>query len=152
MSIVDTTKMSAFSVSAMQPSTGHSLYAVQRRFTRRLSGMNRFSYLERLVKLGLESFELRRLKFDLIMVYKILHGLLCVDKSIFEYCSSDNLRGHNCRLVRPVTSINSRFHSFVSRVVNPWNSLPQTAVDAVNIVAFKTSLNRIKFSQFTHVL
>ena len=114
--------------------------------------MNRFSYLERLVKLGLESLELRRLKFDLIMVYKILHGLLCVDKSIFEYCSSDNLRGHNCRLVRPVTSINSRFHSFVSRVVNPWNSLPQTAVDAVNIVAFKTSLNKIKFNQFTHVL
>ena len=127
------------------------LERVQRRFTRRLSGMNKFSYLERLNQLGLESLELRRLKFDLIMVYKILHGLVCVDKSIFEYCTSVNLRGHNCRLARPVTSINCRFHSFASRVVNPWNSLPQSAIDALNIFAFKTCLNKLNFSQFTHV-
>ena len=52
--------------------------AVQRRFTKRLSGYRHISCDTRLRLLGAESLELRRLKLDLIMMYKILHGLVAV--------------------------------------------------------------------------
>jgi len=44
----------------MQPS-------VQRKLTKRLPGMKTLSYHQRLVKLGLESLELRRLRADLLL-------------------------------------------------------------------------------------
>jgi hypothetical protein len=46
--------------------------AVKKRFTKRLPNLNRVTYEERLKILGLQSLELRRLKNDLITVYKIL--------------------------------------------------------------------------------
>ena len=45
---------------------------VQRRFTKRLSGLKAYSYSERLQYLGLSSLELRRLHLDLIFCYKIV--------------------------------------------------------------------------------
>ena len=51
--------------------------AVQRRFTKRLPGMSNISYHVRLNLLKLESLEIRRLRSDLILVYKILFGLSC---------------------------------------------------------------------------
>ena len=38
------------------------------------------SYSDRLRVLGIESLEYRRLKFDLIMFYKIVHNLIDVDR------------------------------------------------------------------------
>ena len=51
---------------------------VQRRFTKRLFGMNDISYSHRLKLCNLEVSELCRLHADLIMMYKILNGVLCV--------------------------------------------------------------------------
>ena len=47
----------------------------QRRFTKRLSGLRHFSYPDRLQMLDLQSLERRRLSHNLILAYKILHGL-----------------------------------------------------------------------------
>ena len=48
---------------------------VQRRFTKRLPGMQNFTYHQRLVSLSLDSLELRRIRLDLIYTYKIVFGL-----------------------------------------------------------------------------
>jgi len=53
---------------------------VQRQFTNRLAGL-KMSYRDRLRVLGLESLERRRLNYDLILVYKILHGLIGINLS-----------------------------------------------------------------------
>ena len=47
---------------------------VQRYFTKRLKGMYNLSYCERLLNLGLESLVVRRLRSDIVMYIKILHG------------------------------------------------------------------------------
>ena len=52
-----------------------ALERVQKRFTRMLPGMEGISYEERLEKLGLFSLERRRLRGDLIEVYKIMSGM-----------------------------------------------------------------------------
>ena len=56
-----------------------ALERVQKRFTRMLPGMEDISYEERLEKLGLFSLERRRLRGDLIEVYKIMRGMDRVD-------------------------------------------------------------------------
>src|SRR5579872_7559421 len=60
-----------------------SIESVQRRFTKRLSGMAGLQYSERLNILRIESLEQRRLKADLYMYYKIIAGL--VDLPIDEF-------------------------------------------------------------------
>eukprot|EP00061_Rhincodon_typus_P011284 g36189.t1 len=51
------------------------LERVQKRFTRMLLGMESLGYKERLDSLGLFSLEHRRLRGDLIEVYKIMRGI-----------------------------------------------------------------------------
>jgi len=48
---------------------------VQRKFTKRLLGCSKLSYADILARLKLESLEVRRLRHDLILTYKILFGL-----------------------------------------------------------------------------
>ena len=64
-------------------STGQvtKIEAVQRRLTKRLLCCCNLQYSERLTKLGVDSLELRRLRFDLIFVYKILFGMIETDVS-----------------------------------------------------------------------
>ena len=48
---------------------------VQRRFTKRMFGLYNLAYHLRLICFGLGSLELGRLRFDFILVYKIVFGL-----------------------------------------------------------------------------
>jgi hypothetical protein len=54
---------------------------VQRRFNKRLPSLHLLSHSERLAMLNLKPLELRRLRFDHVMYYKILQGLMSVDVS-----------------------------------------------------------------------
>jgi len=63
---------------------------VQRRFTKRLRGFHGYSYTESLQLLNLDSLEVRRLKFDLIMCYKIIFGIVRVNRDeFFEFTLSE---------------------------------------------------------------
>ena len=62
------------------------------------TGHSHISYHDRIHKLGLESLELQWLKSDLLFVYKILFGLVDVDKmELFSLCYSVTW-GHNYKL------------------------------------------------------
>ena len=52
---------------------------VQRRFTKRLYGMHNICNVDRLKLCNLEFLELRRMHTDLIMLYKILNGRICIN-------------------------------------------------------------------------
>jgi ribonuclease P/MRP protein subunit RPP40 len=49
---------------------------VQRKFTKCMPGLNKLPYYQRLAKLDLESLEIRRLRADLILAYKIVFGII----------------------------------------------------------------------------
>jgi len=57
---------------------------VQRRFTKRLRGINLLSYCDRLIKLELNTLELRRLHNDLVLCYKIVFSLIDVNFTDFS--------------------------------------------------------------------
>jgi hypothetical protein len=125
---------------------------VQRRFTKRLYGFYLLTYAERLKRLNVESLEERRIKFDLHMIFKIVHKLVDINDDLFIRSDmSLNLRGHNQRFLKPQVRLNCRSHSFGCRNIDVWNSLPQAAVDCSTIVSFKNALNEISFSKYLHL-
>jgi len=63
----------------------HKVERVQRKLTKRLLGCNKLSYADRLARLKLASLEVRRLRHDLILTYKILFWLTDMNQSDFSY-------------------------------------------------------------------
>ena len=57
--------------------------AVQRRFTKRLRGLYHMPYASRLCQLHLDSLASRRIRADLVMCYKILNNLVCIERYHF---------------------------------------------------------------------
>ena len=55
----------------------------QRTFTKRLSGLRSLPYNECLSLVGLERLELRRIRADLVMCYKIIYGLVHIAFAAF---------------------------------------------------------------------
>ena len=115
---------------------------VQRRATKIVSGLHDMPYEDRLKELALPSMEYRRKRGDMIQCYKIMKGLVRMEKKeLFTMIPSNNTRGHNQRLLRQQTKKAARAISFSQRTIRNWNSLPQTVIDAPSVDAFKNRLD-----------
>ena len=57
--------------------------SVQRYFTKKLDGLNNLTYNERLLACNLPSLELRRLRSDLTLRFKIVHKIIALDFTDF---------------------------------------------------------------------
>ena len=127
----------------------NSIEAVQRRFTKRLPGMDRLSYAERLSLLKLQSLEQRRLCTDLITYYNIIHGHTSLNfADFFTYSHNPSSRGHPFRLTTPIAKNNTQQNFFSCRAVAAWNSLPSVAVSAPSIQSFKRQLHNLNLAKF----
>ena len=102
---------------------------VQRRFTKRLKGLSALSYDDRLKLLNLERLEIRRLRFDLLCCYKIIFGLMRIDREAFCELRTSCTRGHQYKLFKHHSSISVRSKFFAERVINAWNGLPANRID-----------------------
>jgi len=80
--------------------------------------------------LNLDSLELRRLRADLLLVYKILSGLLHTNtETLFTLRAHAQLRRHQYMLEKQRRTNSVRHMFFCNRVVNIWNSLPSDTTD-----------------------
>ena len=118
-----------------------SIENVQRRATRLLSNIRHLSYTERLRYLGLPTLQYRRMRADVIQVYKIVHGIDKVDENLFEIPPVHRTRGNSKRIYKKHSRLNTRKCFFSQRVVNTWNSLPDQLVCARTLNTFKNLLN-----------
>ena len=76
-----------------------ALEAVQKWFTRLIPGLKGLSFEERLSSLGLYSLEYRRMRGDLIEVYKILNGIDKINvNQMFPLLEQSRTKGHHCRV------------------------------------------------------
>ena len=118
--------------------------AVQRRFTKKLRGLHNLPYSSRLTRLGLDSLHTRRVKCDLIMCYKILNGLVCVDSdTFFTRSNTCHTRGNSVKLNKSHTISARDGNFFPNRVINAWNSLPDVVVLSSSVASFKRKLDKI---------
>jgi hypothetical protein len=120
----------------------------QRRFTKRLSGYEaEFSYLQRLHALGEETLLVRRIKADLVLVYKIIHGLVEGLGDLIQFARVVRTRGHLYKIVPQRFRVNSRKNFFSVRVANLWNDLPAEVVESRTLAIFKTKLKQIRYHE-----
>lgn len=120
------------------------LEKVQRRATKRVPGLQDLTYTERLKHLKLPTLAYRRLRGDMIEVYKIMSGIYDVQASsgILHTSAQRRTRGNSRRLEKRACRLNTRKYSFSYRVVNAWNSLPDNTVTAPSLHAFENRLDR----------
>ena len=113
------------------------------------------TYNDRLVKLNIDSLELRRLRLDLVYVYKITFGLVAADISDYFTLQSANdysaiIRRRNpYKLLVNHCRINVRKNFFCQRIIKIWNSLPPDIVYFESLSSFKNSLNIINLCIYT---
>jgi hypothetical protein len=122
---------------------------VQRYFTKRLFGLRLMSYTDRLVACGLPSLELRRLRTDIILCFKIIHKLIALNfDDFFKFESNKKTRGHNFKLIIPKCITTLRHNFFAARIVPVWNSLPFALVNCSTVKQFKRDLKSQDLSYF----
>ena len=128
------------------------LEAVQRRFTKRLHGMQNMDYPSRLAVLNIDSLEKRRLHADLIFALKMIFGLVDIDSSEFFTLNNNNFRAtrqsNPYKLHVTYCRVDTRKYFFCRRIEAVWNSLSADENDFRDLPAFRRILERTNLSKF----
>ena len=101
-------------------------------YSKNNSGLKGKSYEERLAIMKRPSFSYRRLRGDLIKVYKFTHGFYKIKEGLLEYETRTNTRSHGYKLKKLRCDSSLRQHFFSLRVTDMRNKLPADIVDAPN--------------------
>jgi len=107
------------------------------RATKLVLTIKHLTYKERLVQLKLPTLRYRRLRGDMIEVFKILTGK-------YDTCRT---RGHNLKLVNYRCHYDLRKYFFCTRIINTWNSLLESVISASNTDSFKNKLDKFWSNQ-----
>ena len=107
-----------------------------------IPSISALTYEERQKRTGLISLENRRLRADLLEVFKILKGFVKVDPATHFSMSDRRSRGHTLKLEKPKARLELRRRFFSNRVIDAWNSLPAIGhmVEATSTNMFKAAL------------
>ncbi|MCU7801386.1 MAG: reverse transcriptase family protein, partial [gamma proteobacterium symbiont of Lucinoma myriamae] len=115
---------------------------VQRRATKLVKSIKNKSYTDRIRDLGIPSLQYRRIRADMVEVYRIINGIDYCDKDkLFTLQQSDRTRGHRFKMYKKKFRLDIRRYSFSQRVIDHWNKLPDSVVSAQSINMFKSRLN-----------
>ena len=117
---------------------------VQRRATKILKECKELSYAERLKYLQLPSLKSRRLRNDLIEVFKIYHKYNNVDFDLFFTVNTNKTRNQEGKLFYNRFNTNIRKNYFSNRIVHHWNNLHSRIKFAPNLNVFKNLLDKSK--------
>ena len=117
---------------------------VQRRATRMIPGLKALSYEERLRQLKLPTLAYRRLRGDMIELFKMVTGAhdRLLTEGLLQFSTEGRTRGHSFKLMKTRCRLDIRKYSFFHRIIDPWNSLPPTVVESPSLMTFESRLDR----------
>jgi len=99
--------------------------------------------------LDLEPLELRRIKSDLTMYYKIYSNISAFPSNYLPRNNSIRTSRTKCDyLTQPFCRTQLFANEFFSRCVRCFNCLPQAVVAAETVAEFKRKLSNVDFSSF----
>ena len=106
-------------------------------------------YVERLKKLKLPTLTYRRLRGDLIEIYKILTGKYDpeVCEGFIELRRDNVTRGNPMKIFKEQCRHELMRCSFPHRVVNVWNDIPANIAQAKTVISFEILLDRFLIKQ-----
>jgi len=111
------------------------------RATKLVISIKNLIYKDRLKRLNLPTLKYRRIRGDMIEVYKILTNKYDSRVNLYLEKQQDSItRGHSLKLANNRYHYDLRKFSFAPRIVNVWNSLPEISADKTN--TFKRRLDK----------
>ena len=128
------------------------LERLQRRATKLVPDIKDLPYEERLRTLNLPTLQYRRLRNDLIHIYKLTHNLLEMDTDthctkcqhgteMLQRSLRPSNRGHSHKYqIHHHPGIRNRF--LTSRVLTYWNNLSEETVNSSSVNSFKNHINK----------
>ena len=120
-----------------------SLERVQRRMTKMIHNIRNLPYEDRLRELNLHSLERRRVRGDMIEVYKWFSGINKGDiNRVLKAGRQNNTRNNGFKLDKFRFRKEIGRNWFGNRVVDTWNRLPTQVVGATSLDTFKNRLDR----------
>jgi hypothetical protein len=132
------------------------LERVQKRATRMVEECKGLDYEERLRRLGLTTLETRRLRADLVEVYKILigeeglrrgdffTGMNGLEELVGGGRGGMRLRGNKWKLHKRRFRIDCSKYSFGNRVIKWWNKIPDSVIEGEGgIGGYKGRLDKL---------
>jgi len=118
------------------------LEGVQRRWTKRIDGLEDLSYGDRLAALDLYSVGGRLLRADIIKYWKIFHGKSgIIPSDLFTMAPAVGTRGHRFKVAHVRCHVECRKRFFALRCVDLWNSLPDQVVALDTVESFKRGIH-----------
>ena len=120
-----------------------ALERVQHSFTKRLFGMYNISHPDRLTALANTTLSAVRMKVDMILVFKILHGLIDVDPvAVGLKLRQGRTRGSGV-LLKHQRACNHRANSLFAYCVSLiWKTIPTSILNAKSLAVFKKLLQQ----------
>ena len=107
-----------------------------------INGMGEDEYSVRVSKTKLLSLEMRRLRSDLIEVFKIMHNLEGVKREdFFQLRTATGRRGHSLTILKQHCRLNVQKYFFTHRVVDNWNNLSADTVHSKTVDSFKNQID-----------
>ena len=101
------------------------------------------SYEERLKRLKLSTLEERRVRGDMLAMFKIVHGVDILDReNLITVASSNYLRGHPKKILRDTCKSDIKKHSFPYRSIEMWNKLSEEVVCATSVSQMKEKFDK----------
>ncbi len=87
-----------------------------------------------------QTLETRRQQARLMMFYHIIHDLIDISANPYLTPAPLPIRGHQAKFIQPGVRVQCQKYSFFPTTITAWNQLPNTAVGAPSLEAFRNRL------------
>ena len=130
-----------------------ALENVQRRATKLVPQLSKLPYDERLRSLKLYPLKDRRMRGDMITVYKMMNGMIDINRDkiipmLKTPLNGINTRSHDKQLKGSIVRTESRKSFFTQRIVLPWNTLSTETVNSTSVTMFKGRYDNERLSGY----
>ena len=105
-----------------------ALEAIQRWATWLVSQFSGMTYVKRLTSLNLPSLYYRHKQINMIITYKIIHGLVSIPCGELFVFNQSITRSNGLKLSKEHVNTNLRLHSFRNRIINDWTLFHHIAI------------------------